>query len=462
MNTMRWRRVVTDKRGWLLLMLALGASFMSARTPVLAQAQVWPAAPAALDWIEPRGINVVDLVGLVPESHLQGAVVRFQSWFGVATYVAGERNGDTVNLTLRMATGQRNVAFCPGRPGERDEWPSVAPAGTARIFAGSQEITDQASWIHYFAAGQVQPIANATSNDRYPLTQEPVTRTEDGALVIPANMGCIIFLNAPFDDVRIAFVLDAPQKIHVTDSGSQTVTFRSYIGVGNAGKLAALSAQMRDRYGDRHDETDLQPPAGADFFLTNFPTTPVNPYGDPAAPISPGGGTYRLRRANGKLSVDHTNTMGLPLYGQFQDADQSQGATFLPFFSDARQWTAPEYFVPTGIAYDPCMTNGGCSNELLDAIHESTMEATIYYYDVERIAGGLTQIPIQQVGPAWSPGRMRPTHQVAIPEQDHMIFLPTVSYIQPPEPLPEDDPAACPCGWFDANGAMFAFVPGPQ
>ena len=47
-------------------------------------------------------INVVDLVGLVPQEHLQGAIVRFQSWFGVALYEAGERAGDIVTLTLRM------------------------------------------------------------------------------------------------------------------------------------------------------------------------------------------------------------------------------------------------------------------------------------------------------------------------------------------------------------------------
>ena len=445
------------------VMLALGA----ANRQLYAQDAAQSTIPQAVDWIEPRGINVVDLVGLVPQEHLQGAIVRFQSWFGVALYEAGERNGDIVTLTLRMETGQRNVVFCPGRPGERDEWPSVAPAGTARIYAGSSEITGEASWIHYYPGGQTLPIANATSNDRYPLIQQPVTRTADGALMIPVNMGCIIFLNNPHDEVRVEFVLDAPQKIRLTPLGSQTMEFHSYIGVGNAGKLASLSNQMSNKYGSRHDEIGLQPPAGTDFFLANFPTTPVNPYGDPAAPISPGGGTYRIRRANGKLSVDHTNTMGLPLYGQFQDADQSSGTAYLPFFSDSRRWTSPEYFVPTGVAYDPCMTNGGCSSALLETIHDATMQATVYYYDVERIAGGMTQIPIKQVGPNWSPARSRRVMTSNAPQpaadvqEDSLVYLPTIVNQQPPEPPPPDDPTNCPCGWFDENGAMFAFVPAP-
>ena len=202
-------------------------------------------------------------------------------------------------------------------------------------------------------------------------------------------------------------------------------------------------------------------------YTEHHPLTPVNPYGDPNAPISAGGGTYRIRRANSKLSVDHLNTMGLPIYGNYQDADQSAGTTFLPFFNDVRQWTSPEYFVPDGVPYDPCMTNGGCSTALLEAVHDATMQATVYYYDVERIAGGMTQIPIKQVGPNWSPARSRgvaasaPPQPAATVQEDSLVYLPTIVYQQPPEPPPPDDPTNCPCGWFDENGAMFAFVPAP-
>lgn len=454
-----------------LLAIFLLMVLMLASAVVNRQLRAQDAAPAAtpqdLDWIEPRGINVVDLVGLVPEEHLQDSIVRFQPWYGVALYDSGQRNGDLVTLTLRMATGAGNTVFCPGKPGERDEWPSVAPAGTARIFTGARDITDKAVWMEHAPAGLIKPTANALSNARYPVAQGAPTFAQDGALQIPANMGCVIFLDTAYTAVTVVFTLTAPERIRLTPVGSQTMTFRSYIGPGNAGRVDSLRNQMRARYGDRHDEVGLQLPAGAEFYLANYPTTPVNPYGDPNAPISAGGGTYRIRRANSKLSVDHLNTMGLPIYGNYQDADQSAGTTFLPFFNDVRQWTSPEYFVPDGVAYDPCMTNGGCSTALLEAVHDATMQATVYYYDVERIAGGMTQIPIKQVGPNWSPARSRgvaasaPPQPAATVQEDSLVYLPTIVYQQPPEPPPPDDPTNCPCGWFDENGAMFAFVPAP-
>lgn len=452
----------------LVLSLGMGAALIGAALalfalsrPLAAQDTALPRVGQAMDWIEPRGINVVDLVGLVPEEHLRDAIVYFYGWFGVALYDSGERDGDVVTLTLRMETGQRNVALCPGAPGQFDTWPSVAPAGTARIYAGDQEITDQASWIHYHPAGQTLPIGNAAQVDRYPLIQQQLTRTPDNALEIPANTGCVIFLDNAYDDVRAVFTLDAPQRINLTPLGSQTMTFGSYIGIGNAGKVDSLRNQMQARFGDRHFAIDLQIPDGADYVLVNFPTTPVNPYGDPSAPISPGGGTYRLRTRDDKLSVDHINTMGLPLNGNFLEADLAGSVEYLPFFSDPAAWTAPEYFVPAGIAYDPCMTEGGCPADLLDAIYAATMDATIYYYDVERVADGLTQIPIKQVGTTWSPVVQRKASPARMAAQDNFVFLPAVLNGEPPAELPLDDPTNCPCGWFDENGAMFAFVPGP-
>ncbi|MCB0053097.1 MAG: hypothetical protein KDE01_16315, partial [Caldilineaceae bacterium] len=177
----------------------------------------------------------------------------------------------------------------------------------------------------------------------------------------------------------------------------------------------------------------------------------------------------RIRRSNGKLSVDHTNTMALPFYGQWQDADQSGGAEYLPSFTDGVRVSSPEYFVPVGFSYDPCMTNGGCPATLLDGIYNATMTMEIFFYKIDRIQNGLTQIPLRQVGPSWSPGAVAANvaHVDAVsggeprwntPLVDETtLYLPAILYA---EPIAPDAPANCPCGWFDSDGRMLDYVGG--
>ncbi len=43
------------------------------------------------DWLEPRGLSVVDLVGFVPETDLQGAIIAFKADAGIAQYIEGQR-----------------------------------------------------------------------------------------------------------------------------------------------------------------------------------------------------------------------------------------------------------------------------------------------------------------------------------------------------------------------------------
>ena len=229
---------------------------------------------------------------------------------------------------------------------------------------------------------------------------------------------------------------------------------------------------MSSRFGNRHGRFSLKIPSGAEYVLVKFPLLPIDPYvGNDAVTYGlAGSGSYRLApSACSDLSVDHVNTMAIPLQGQWRDADQSGGTIFLPFFGDSVMLAPPEYFLPAGFRYDPCMTHGGCPDTLLNQIYDAKMEMSVYYYKIERVADGLVRIPLRQVGPTASPQdltNLEPnTLDTAIPMAQFVrkkaVFLPLLWAVQPPAlppPLPPDDHTGCPCGWFDQDGRMLDYI----
>ena len=218
---------------------------------------------------------------------------------------------------------------------------------------------------------------------------------------------------------------------------------------------------MIDKCGNRQDDLNINAPAGTEFVWVKYPHTPVAAW-DPA---SPAGGTYRIRRNSGRLSVDHENSMAIPLNGQYQDSDFTPDEEFLPYFTDAKAVSSPEYFVPAGVAYDPCMTAGNCPDSLLQTIYDARMNMTVYYLAVERVQAGLQQISLAQVGQAWSQGNQPfapepvstgPVSLPALADQEYKLYLPAIIALKELEP---DNPGAnCPCGWFTADGRMVDLV----
>lgn len=426
----------------------------------------------AVDWLEPRGLNVVDLVGLVPEDHLKNAILVYETGRGLLQYESGQRTGDTVvvnaivNPRYFVDNGVTFSKFsCLGQPGVYDQWPSPTPASTLRVYDQSgAEITSNAVVYIPIGSGQVQPNLGSSSYMRYTeQSAQSVQFAQDGSVILPANQGCVVIIRGQYNNFRAKFTLTAPQQVNVTVLGSESFSFHSYIGEGNSGQLGSLNDQMRGRYGNRHDKFQLNPPAGSEYVLVNYPPTPIDPYaGQDAVTYSlPGSGTYRIARSGNDLSVDHLNTMGLALYGQWQDRDQ-RGGEYLTFFSDGARISVPEYFLPAGVPYDACMTNGGCSSSLLDRVYNATMTMSVHYYKVERIVDGLTRIPLRQVGDSWQPGRSRAvTAAGAIQtaaKQEAMLFLPIVFTLQEVPNLPGDDATGCPCGWFTADGRMVDYI----
>lgn len=462
-------------RGFLsLLIVALLLSFQPAVRADVAftpGADDTPALPA-VDWLEPRGLNIVDLVGLVPDDHLIDAILSFSGVGGIVQYVSGQRTGDTVVIQTRITPGylpDNTVFNCLGQIAALDQWPSNVPASQMQLFADGVDITTQIAFFEFFASGQVLPVQNTqpgqSGADRYQKTfQQP--SFADGKLQLPANSGCNIFINgAVTGSLTATFTVNVASPIAVEHLGSETFTFHSYVGPGFAGQLESLRAQMEARFpGIRHDKFTLTPPAGAEYVLVHIPPTPANAGAN--APLDRNiarstSGSYRLLHRDGNvLSVDHTNLMGLPLQGQYKDADLSPGAQFLPRIVDVDQVASPEYFVPPGVAYDPCMTNGGCPDSLLDQIWNATASLTVHYYKVTRTDVGLDRIPIQPVGPGWSPSTRRAATlpRPALAPADVQVYLPAIFN---PAVIPPDDATGCPCGWFTADGRMLDFIAAP-
>jgi hypothetical protein len=482
----------------LLLLFALVTGVI---LPVPAKAQQTTVSPAdsasadALDWLEPRGLSVVDLVGQVPEDQLSGSILVFTE-AGVARYVQGSRQGDKVTIEVSLADFQTPLFTeipCLGRRPIYDEWPVAVPPSEMRVFSAGVDISDQAlGTMWYFPAAQAQPIRGSRASggpaERYAEDQNaPLNRTASGALVIPANMGCKLFFPLGIQNLTAEFVFDYPQQIQVDVLGSQTFTFRSYVGPGGAGRIQSLAQQMADRYDDRNDTFSLTVPAGADYLWLNYPPSPVSAYASATSSLDhnirlPSSGTYRAVDSNGSKSVDHVVSMGLPLNAQWTDADLA-GDSWLQQMNTIKQISAPEYFVPPGVNYDPCMMNGGCSDALLEQIHNMEAQMTLYYYRVRRLqSSSLTMVPLRQVGPNWSTGTQasfsavvqtsaQPSFagtahgadlETASTVQQETLRLPFLVFMAAPKTYPDDSPTdGCPCGWFDGNYRMLDVVPGP-
>lgn len=423
------------------------------------------------EWLEPRGLNVVELVGLVPDEHLAGSILAFTGGGGIVQYVSGQRTGDTV--TINASVSPRAAAIpdltamnCLGQRALNDSWPLAVPGGEVRIFDGTSDITGQVIGLDYYITGQIQPSRGAQGSRYDQVLGAPVQRTDSGALILPANTGCTIYLAGAYATLSATFVFSAPQIINVEVLGSETFDFRTYIGPGDAGEVSSLAEQMR-AFDNRHDKFDLTIPEGADFVWVNYPPTPISPYTGVEVDTNlprPSSGTYRLARGDQDQSIDHVISQGLPLHAQYLDADFSGGTEYLPRLEPINTLSSPEYFVPTAFAYDPCMRNGGCPDELLNAIHDATMPLTIYYYKVSRLSNDLTRIPLRQVGTEWSAGAAAASVRDAGAPQQMIVqvLLPMIAKPEPPPtPQPENEPkAGCPCGWFDSIGAMLDVTPG--
>ena len=257
--------------------------------------------------------------------------------------------------------------------------------------------------------------------------------------------------------------------------------------------------------GSRHDKYETVPPSEANYMMMTFEPILIDAY----APLErlqtlrryEGSGTYRLRENKADfrdISVDWITTVGIPMNFHTKDADFSSGETYLDFFKVQGEYRIHALeVVAIGHEYDSCMTTGGCSVTLLDAISGTRMIVDIYFLKVDRIEPGLTQIPLCSVGPAWNPsdaGSKCNDYRIArngesnfepqadlnsaaqlelpnkviasnsvsspfAPDATSFIYLPII--YNPVAVEPDNPTAECPCGWFAPDGRMLGYVEPP-
>ncbi len=450
---------------------------------------------SVLDWLEPRGINVVNLVGQVPEGLLQGMILSYESGSGIVVYETGTRMGNTVVVTTKIYPRVHTPYWpphnlmtqfgCLGQKPFFDHMGSIVPESTLRVYDSSGlDVTSQIASLDITITGLAQPIAGSEAAVRYPVQgygegrPNPLPMGPDG-LVIPPNSGCLLVQpgvdNYPLTGVFT--ISDAP-PINATVVGTQQATFLSYIGPGNVGIFQPLMQQLRSIYPDRHDRITLSAPPGASFFLVRFPPLPGDPYSDLYDGTydnadRPSSGTYRLSRWV-YLSTDLVFSGAFPLSPAWEDADRSQGAEFLPVFEAPDELAAPEYILPAGIPYNPCFTQGNCPTGVLEQIHNTEMVLDIIYLSVSVPQLPVDWFSLRLAGPAWSPSAAgAPLPIVTAQERDilppqtlhaganrpstvHLTYLP---YIE--RGFGPDEPIDFPCGCFDSLGTMLYYLPGP-
>jgi hypothetical protein len=489
-------------RLWLILaLLAVPAGVSAETTPPAAvdEANVGDSSPeaitASVDWLEPQGINIVDLVGQVPDSILAGAIISHTPGFGIVRYSSGNRLGNRVTINAKIypryvVDGRWNGSLfgCLGQPARIDQLGSSTPFSTVQLYDNGRNVTREVDLYTFVPSGKVKPIRNPRQSESanqyryYESAMIATTFAGDGALIIPANMGCEFIMSFKnYRELSATFIIDAPARTRIQAIRTDQHTFRSYLGPGFRGLLGSLVGQLYAAgYRDRAESVPLTPPAEADYFFVHFAPTlvdphtafPGNPYGNLDRPV---GGTYRIGIPQG-LSVDHVNSMGLPLYSHWQDVDQGSGR-YLNYARTPVRLTGPEYFLPPGIPYNPCMLNGGCPRDLLDRVYNTTTTVKITYLRVDRTSTDLERIPLHMAGAGYSgtaaasneelaPAEALPVKATAaVPSAlaKRRMFLPIASAYR--VTVPADTAAGCSsdggCGWFAPDGRMVDYIPAP-
>jgi len=432
-----------------------------------------PAATGMPGWLEPSGLNVVDLVGFVPDEYLKGAIISFAT--GIVQYDSGTRSGDQVTLHVRISPriladySPISSRFeCIGQRPYADSWATVAPSSRMKLYANGADITSQVSLWEYFQGGPVLPINNSggATASRYAMVPGKLT-FDSGWAIIPANRGCMFYVPGQFDTLTADFVFSIMPEVSIMTLGQEHFQFSSYIGPGNVGWFKALMDQLQAGWGNRHSKFNLNVPSDANYLFVNYPPMAVDAYTGCCTRSAtgdvnigrPSGGTYRIGNENGQLSVDLTASMGIPIGGQWQDTG---GTAYLPHFSDGRILAAPEYVVPPGMAFQPCMRDGGCPASLINQIMNAKTPITVTYLAVTRISPNLQRVPLRQVGSNWSPGMASvgaagPGSKSLSPADYKYHFYFPATRLSPV--IPPDDPSGCPCGWFTDDGRMVSYIP---
>jgi len=354
-------------------------------------------------WMEPQALNIVDLVGQVPDAVLEGLIISWDSG-GISRFVSSSQDGDWVHIRVLLDTrrvregagwvsrfnllGQRPVA---------DHMPSATPESWVHVYDGTHKVTEELTRCDYVEPPRSAPPTDASAWARYPYNARTLYAADMPSELhgrhIPANIGGELTIPGDRPVLTAVFTVRRPTAARVTYLGTQEAAFHSFVGpcsVGDMGGFGALVYQLWERYPvTRHTRIRLEIPARANYVLLNYRPMDYDiysgQYDDPQDPQSnlfrPIAGTVRLAPDDGMLSQNLNFGGAFPLRVAWQDADQSAGP-FLSLLPPVDRITPPEFFVLPDTPYDPCFREGGCSAELLDAIYNDTEPLRISYLEV--------------------------------------------------------------------------------
>jgi hypothetical protein len=414
-------------------------------------------------WVEPRSLNITNLVGQVADDLLQGVIISSYPWDGIVQFESSSVSGDTMVITTTIhgrVHSWGTTLGCLGQVPRSDEMGSAVPQSYLRVYTPEgSEVTSQITGGHYWPATLTQPLAGtATWQGRYDSFPLTLSQSSEG-LELPANVGCDLHLSGNYTELTGVFTLQRPVAMPVVDVVStQSATYRSYIGVGEVGRFRPLMDQMQARYPERHTYIGMSIPPGANYVFAVYQPMPGDytgvPYdaSDPNRSL-PSAGTTRLRALN--LSGDLANFGAFPLKVTWQDADlTSSSALYLPAQHNPSKFTAPEFVIPPGVPYDDCFVFGTCSNEMLATIYDTRAPITLVYLSVSAPTSGCELIPLKFAGPYWEPSEENLTTPARMATSGstgtQVIYLPVLSK--------SPDLSQCPCGYFNAEGQMIGYV----
>ena len=414
-------------------------------------------------WVEPRSLNITNLAGQIPDSLLQGMIISAYPWDGLVQFESSLVSGDTmvINTTISGRLHPWGTTLgCLGQVPRSDEMGSAAPLSYLKIYTPEgADVTSQITKGSYWPATLAQPLAGtATWQGRYEPLSLTLSQSEQG-LELPANVGCDLHMSGSYTELIGVFTLQRPEAMPLVEVvGVQPATFKSYIGIGEVGRFRPLMDQLQAIYPERHTYINMLLPLGANYVFAVYRPMPGDYTGAPYDASDPNrsllsAGTTRLRAS--KLSGDLANSGAFPLQITWQDADlTSSSAAYLPEQRNPSKFTAPEFVIPPGMAYDDCFIFGVCSNEVLTEIHNTDAPITLVYLSVSAPTSGCELIPLKFAGPYWEPGVENPTPPARMAASGstgtYTVYLPSLSKSL--------DLSQCPCGYFNAEGQMIAYV----
>jgi len=410
-------------------------------------------------------LNITNLVGQVPDSLLKGVIISAYPWDGIVRFQASSASGSTMVITTTINGRLRpwgTTLGCLGQVPRSDEMGSAAPPSHMKVYTPEGlDVTSQITRGYYWPTTLTQPLAGtATWQGRYEPLPLTISHSSQG-LELPANVGCDLHMTGSYTELIGIFTVQRPLVMPVVSVvGTQSATYKSYIGVGEVGRFRPLMEQMRALYPDRHTYIKMAIPPGANYIFAVYQPMPGDyggvPYdaSDPNRSL-PSAGTTRLRALN--LSGDLTNFGAFPLNITWQDADLTPNdATYLPVQRNPTEFTAPEFVIPPGVPYDDCFVFGNCPKDVLEAIYHTSAPITLVYLSVSPPMSGCELVPLKFAGPYWTPSMENPTPPARMAANGsagrYTIYLPAL--------FKSLDVSQCPCGYFNAEGQMIGYVDG--